>query len=126
MERRLEVTSDVVVFELGCRQEDGIDHHRDCRKAAPTLQNLTVQHYFDDTPKRNPLGFFAGFLCKELFADPGEGIHPVDIPLQEPDPDTRNPPESSFSQQFFSASRLFDRQTFRNHDERKRGCAPDP
>jgi hypothetical protein len=44
VERRLEVTGEVVVFELGCGQEDGIDHYRDDRKAAPTVKDLTVQH----------------------------------------------------------------------------------
>ena len=45
MERRFEVTGEIMVFELGCRQEDGVDHHRDCRKAAPAVKDLTVQHY---------------------------------------------------------------------------------
>ena len=46
MERRLEVTGDVVMLELGGRQEEGIDHYRDDREAAPTVKDPSVQHYF--------------------------------------------------------------------------------
>jgi hypothetical protein len=41
-----------VVFELGCREEDGIDDHRDGRKAAPSVQGLTVEHYNNNTLKK--------------------------------------------------------------------------
>ena len=66
MERGLEVTGDVVVFELGCREEDGIDDHRDRRKAAPSVQSLTVEHYHNNTP------IVAHSLREDLFANPRE------------------------------------------------------
>ena len=94
VERGLEVAGEVVVLELGVDEEDGVDDHRDRRKAAPSAQSsVPSSHYVDDTPNR-PGAANCSDQATSCSLIPRQRGQAVDVARQLADPHARQPPES--------------------------------